>query len=181
MQCQGIISALEKVIGEIAKMSEENRKRMEQEEKRLAALQKQSEDNLRALEREAQKTFEEKQRIAPRVFVKIVEGMWWFIFRHYQLYVLNSGGPLHNMELTFSFSSASYSTVKQQRSIGSLNREQGSNAIDCGDVSAFTAYASIQVSVTLRDGDDRLYVGSVTIDKSCRDWTQISLEERPGE
>lgn len=181
VQCQGIISALEKVIGEIAKMSEENRKRMEQEEKRLAALQKQSEDNLRALEREAQKTFEEKQRIAPRVFVKIVEGMWWFIFRHYQLYVLNSGGPLHNMELTFSFSSASYSTVKQQRSIGSLNREQGSNAIDCGDVSAFTAYASIQVSVTLRDGDDRLYVGSVTIDKSCRDWTQISLEERPGE
>jgi hypothetical protein len=182
VQCQGIVSAIEQVIGEFGKMSEENRKRAEQEEKRLEILQKQTENNLRTMERESQKTFEEKQRIAPRVFVRIADEMWWFFFRHYQLYVYNSGGILNNMELTYFFSrNASYKTVEQQRSIGLLNREQGSGAIDCGDVSAFSAYTAIQVSVSLRDRKDRLYVGSVTIDKSDREWTQIPLEERPGE
>jgi len=181
VQCQGIVSAIEQVIGAFGKMSEETRKRVEQEEKRLEILQKQTENNLRTMEREAQKNFEEKQRIAPRVFVRIAAEMWWFFFRHYQLYVYNSGGILNNMELTYFFSNASYKTVEQRRSIGSLNREQGSGAIDCGDVSAFSAYTAIQVSVSLRDRKDRLYVGSVTINKSYSDWVPISLEERPGE
>jgi hypothetical protein len=181
VQCQGIVSAVEQVVGAIAKMSEDNRKRMEQEEKRLETLQKLNEDNLRAKEREIQKTFEEKQRIAPRVFVRIADEMWWFFFRHYQLHVYNSGGLLNNMELTYFFSNVTFKTVEQRRFIGSLNREQGSGAIDCGDVSTFSAYTAIQISVFLRDKEERLYVGSVRIDKSDSNWKQIPLGERAGE
>lgn len=181
MQCQGIVSALERVIGAIGQMSEDIRKKTEQEEKRLETMQRENEERLRTLEREEQKGFEKKQRIAPRVFVRIADEPWWFFFRHYRLYVYNSGGPLKNMSLTYFFSGVSYKTAEQTVSIASLEREQGSGAIDCGDVSAFSAYTAIQVSVSLRDKEERLYVGTATIDKSNRDWVHMLLQEKPGE
>ena len=180
-QSQGIVSALEQVVGATAQMSEDIRKRMEQEEKTLEIIQKREETRLRAQEREAQKDLEKKQRIAPRVFARIADVPWFIFFRHYRLHVYNTGGPLKNMKLTYFFSNPPYTTTEQTVSIDSLDRNQRSRPIDCGAVQAFNAYAAIQVSVSLRDKEERLYRGTTTIDKSNRDWTRIPLEERPGE
>lgn len=177
-QCQGIVFAIEKVVGTIAQNSEDVRKRAEQEEKRLEEIQRLTENHLRILELEAQKDFEEKQRIAPRVFVQIADEPWWFLFRHYQLYVYNSGGNATNIELTFFFFNPSYETTKKTVSIGSLARKEKSRSIDCGDVTALSVYTTIQVSVSLRDKKERLYVGNITIDKTKTEWVQIPLEER---
>jgi len=181
MQCQGIVSALERVIGAIGQMSEDIRKKTEQEERKLEIIQRQNEERLRTLEREEQKDYEKKQRIAPRVFVRVADELWWFFFRHYKLYVYNSGGPLKSMSLTYFFFGTAYKTAEQTVSIPSLNRDEGHGAIDCGDVSAFSLCTAIQVSTHLRDGEERLYVGTAVIDKSSRDWTRIPLEEKPGE
>jgi hypothetical protein len=180
-QCQGIVSSLEKVIGAIGQMSADVRKQMEQEERRLEALQKQNEDRLRTLEKEEQRHFEEKQRIAPRVFALLADEPWWFFFRHYKLYVNNTGGLLKNMELSYFFFNASYKTAEQIVRVDSLDRDKRSVPIDCGDVSAFSSYTAIKVSVSLRDKEERLYVGTATIDKSYRDWNKIPLIEKPGE
>ena len=179
-QSQGIVSALEKVTAGIGQMSEYTRKQMEQEEKRLEVIQKQNEARLRAQEREAQKDWEQKQRIAPRIFARIASEPFLFFFRHYRLHIYNTGGPAKNIELTYFFSN-SYNTVEKTVPIGSLNRDRGSTPIDCGDVQALSAYPAIQVSVSLRDKEERLYVGTITIDKSNSEWVQISVEERPGE
>ena len=179
-QSEGIVSAIEKVVGAVGQMSEDVRKQVEQEEKRLAITQKQNEDRLRALEREAQRDWEKKERIAPRIFARIASESFLFFFRHYRLYVYNAGGPAKNMKLDYFFSN-SYNTVKKTVSIGSLDRDRGSRSIDCGDINALTAYPVIQVSVYLRDQEERLYVGAITIDKSNPEWVQIPLEERPRE
>lgn len=180
-QIQGIVSALEQVVATNAQISEDIRKRMEQEKKTLETIKKQEETRLHTQELEAQKDLEKKQRIAPRVFVRIADEPWLLFFKHYRLYIFNSGGPLKNMEVTYFFLSQSYTTAKRTFSIASLNRGQGSRPIDCGDVTAFNAYTAIQISISLRDKEERLYVGTTTIDKSNREWVRISLEERLGE
>lgn len=42
-------------------------------------------------------------------------------------------------------------------------------------------YTAIQISLSLRDKEERLYVGTATIDKANRDWANIPLEEKAGE
>ena len=179
-QSQGIVSALEKVIGAIGQMSDDIRKQMEQETEKLEAIQKQNVEYLRALEREAQKDLEEKQRIAPRIFARIASEPFLIFFRHYRLYIYNTGGLAKNTELTYFFSN-SYNTVEKTVSVASLGRDQGIRPIDCGDVDALSAYTIIQVSISLRDKEERLYVGTITINKAHPDWVPISLEERPRE
>jgi len=180
-QIQGVISALERVIGAIGQMSEDIRKKTEQEERRIELLQKQNEEHIRTLEREEQRNFEAKQRIAPRVFVRLADESWWFFFRHYRFYVFNSGGSLKDMSLTYSFTALGLESAKQTVSIAQLGRNQGTGGFDCGDVAAFSLYTAIQISVYLRDKDERLYVGTATIDKSNRDWANIPLSEKTGE
>jgi len=84
------------------------------------------------------------------------------------------------MELTYFFTDLSYNTAKQTVSIGSLGRDKSSPPIDCGDVPALSAYTAIQVSVSLRNKEDRLYIGGGTLNKAHRGWVQIPLQERPG-
>ena len=179
-QSQGIVSAIQEVVGVLGQMSEENRRRMEQQEKTLKDIQKQNEDRLRAEEQERQKEWEKKQRIAPRIFARIASEPFFFFFKHYRLYIYNTGGLANNIELKYFFSN-SYHTVEKTVSLGSLDRNRGSRSIDCGDVQALSAYAVIQVSVSLRDKEDRLYVGTTTIDKSNGEWAQIPLQEKAGE
>jgi len=179
-QSEGIVSALEKVVGAIAQMSEDTRKQMEQEEKRLEVIKKQTEARIRTQEQLTQKDWEKKQRIAPRIFARIASEPFFFVFSHYRLYIYNTGGLVKNIELEYFFSN-SYYTVKKTISIGSLDRNRGSRSIDCGDVQALSSYAVIQVSVSLRDKEDRLYVGTIAINKSNGEWVQIPLQERAGE
>lgn len=179
-QSEGIVSAIQQVVGAIGQMSEDMRKQMEKQEKALAEIQRQNEARLRAQEQQAQKEWQEKERIAPRIFARLASEPFFFFFTHYRLYIYNTGGLAKNMDLIYFFSNT-HKTGKKTISIGALSRDEAARPIDCGDIRAYANYTILQISVSLRDREERLYDGTITIDKSYRDWTQFRLEERPGE
>jgi hypothetical protein len=181
VQCQGIINALQTSVGAIRDLSEDLRKQREDQENAQRKSGEQFGQFLIASQREAQLKMDEKQRMKPRISARIAQERFLFIFQHYYIYVFNTGGIAKKLNLTYAFVNPPYKSAQLSVLLGDLDRDTQARPIDCGDISTFTAYHSLEISVQLRDKEDRLYVGFAVIDKTNRDWVPIELQERSGE
>lgn len=181
VQCQGIVNALENVIGALGEMSENFRKQLEAQEKEQRKLEEAFRQVLLVSQREARLKMDEKQRMTPRIFIRIAQEPFLLFFQHYKIYIFNTGGLTRKLNLTYVFVNPPYKSTEISVSLDDLNRDKQARPIDCGDISTFTAYHSLEVYVHLRDKEDRLYVGSTVIDKTYKEWTEIKLQERVGE
>jgi ABC-type multidrug transport system fused ATPase/permease subunit len=172
-QRDAIVERLGKTVGILSTMSEENRKKVEAEEKRMKVKEERWKQE--SLEKEA-----EKERLKPKIFVRIDEQSFFLVWRHYWIYILNAGGDGRDLEVTHRFIHRPYaSTSSFSRYFENIRRKQ-QESIGCGNVDNFRPYSELHMHISVRDVQQRKYEGETCIDKNTRGWVEIGLQEIPG-
>lgn len=172
-QCGAIVERLEKVVGILSTMSEESRKKIEAEERKART----EEERLRRelFEKEA-----EKERIKPKIFVRIEEGSYFLLWRHYWIHIANVGGDSGNLELTHRFIHRPYAgTTARSQYFENIPRKR-TESIDVGNVDNYRPYLELHLHISVRDVQQRKYEGELYADKNNREWIELSLQEIPG-
>ena len=183
-QFQGMSNQLEQIAVALTMKSEEEakerKKQMELEEERT----RKEEERLRMLkaeqEQRAQEISNQIERIKPRIFVQIIQKSYVLFWEHYWLNFVNLGGDGSDMKITSSiFNSGTNLGARLDRRFEAINREQ-QQSFDCGNIENFRAFDVVRVNLSIRDGENRKYVGYVDFSKADGEWQEISLTEAEG-
>lgn len=176
-QTKGIIDRLEKVAGVLATVSEQNAKQLQIEEEK----KKQKEEELRMLkieqERKIRQDLNEKERLKPKISIRIDTQSYYLFWNHFWIYFINNGGDSKNMKLKIKFLS-SYNGIKKtiNKRYPQVNIDQ-QYKFDCGNIDKYRRFDLLKVSCSTRDVKDRRYFGKVKFWIDDSDWFEIELEE----
>ena len=183
-QFQGFSSQLEQLATILTmkadEEAEERKKQKELEEERF----KKEEERLNILKSEQEKSAQEisdkLERIKPKIFVKIKQKSYFAFWQHYWLTLINFGGNGKDLRITSHiFNSGTNLGARFADRYEKINREQ-QQAFDCGNIDNFRAFDVVRVVVSIRDNEERKYVGQTTFNKTETEWVEIPLSKTSG-
>lgn len=176
-QCQGIISRLENVAEVLITMSEQNQEKLEIERRK----NEKEEENYRKLLMDNQQQLIEKQdiieRIKPNIVIRIGIVRRFLLFPNYKIYFFNTGGDGNNFKISIVARDIISNNLTQpiNQKFESINREQ-EISYWLGHVQLFNSYNDFIINISIRDKEDRLYVGNIIISKNNENWTQLIMK-----
>lgn len=179
-QCQGIISQLENMVGVLVTMSEQNAQRLAEEERNRAQEEEERRSQIMAREQEALEKLNERERLKPRLFVRINKESYFLFWTHYWIHIINTGAPSKYLNVKTSVYTASTGMGHQRdHKFSTIGRDQ-IQKYDIGNVDNFRGYDMVKVGLDVRNMNEVKYEGEVTFSKEEHEWQEIRLGEVGG-